>query len=228
VHGHFWYVPNVGRTAEFPHVMVDVNYWKTFVHAGLATAAGDRGCISLFGKDGAAHELFAELDAEYTAMIERQDANRATEQKEHDDYIAGLNEQEADALAMVAKDKAKEIAEAQNALDAATKEWQDAIEEARRKREAAEKGMATGEPPPGMPEAPPALTDAVKKGMDAASGVAEKLQGALSSRGTFSSVALAGLAGGDVTDRIAKASEETARNTKRIKEEVEDAEGVFV
>ena len=36
------------------------------------------------------------------------------------------------------------------------------------------------------------------------------------------------MAAGDVTDRIAKASEETARNTKRIKEEVEDAEGVFV
>jgi len=52
---------------------VDVNYWKRFVHEGLATAAGDRGCISIFGppagkagKDarpataGRQHELSAE------------------------------------------------------------------------------------------------------------------------------------------------------------------------
>ncbi|MBM4018447.1 MAG: hypothetical protein FJ288_09010 [Planctomycetes bacterium] len=58
--GHYWYVPNVRRTGQFPHVLVDVNYWKRFVHEGLATAAGDRGCISLFGKDSRQHELIAE------------------------------------------------------------------------------------------------------------------------------------------------------------------------
>ena len=72
--GHYWYIPNVRRTGQFPHVLVDVNYWKRFVHEGLATAAGDRGCLSLFGpaarasqsstggagKDGRMHELLAE------------------------------------------------------------------------------------------------------------------------------------------------------------------------
>jgi hypothetical protein len=58
--GHYWYVPSVRRTGQFPHVMVDVNYWKRFVHEGMTTAAGDRGCISLFGKDGRPHELLAE------------------------------------------------------------------------------------------------------------------------------------------------------------------------
>jgi hypothetical protein len=60
VHGHFWYVPNVRKTSEFPHVLVDVNYWKTFVHMGLATAPGECGCISIFGDDAHEHELFAE------------------------------------------------------------------------------------------------------------------------------------------------------------------------
>jgi len=60
VHGHYWYVPSVRKTGEFAHVFVDVNYWKRFVHEGLATIAGDRGCISLFGKDARQHELFAE------------------------------------------------------------------------------------------------------------------------------------------------------------------------
>jgi len=60
VHSHFWSIPNVRKTGEFPHLLVDVNYWRTFVHVGLATTAGDRGCISLFGKDSREHELFAE------------------------------------------------------------------------------------------------------------------------------------------------------------------------
>ncbi len=70
VHGHFWYIPNVRRTGEFPHVLVDVNYWKTFVHSGLLTAPGDRGCISLFGNDGREHELFAEHVAHSETWVE--------------------------------------------------------------------------------------------------------------------------------------------------------------
>ena len=70
VHGHFWYIPNVRKTAEYPHVLVDVNYWKTFVHSGLATAAGDRGSISLFGREGRDHELFAEHVAGSETWVE--------------------------------------------------------------------------------------------------------------------------------------------------------------
>lgn len=61
-HGHHWYVPNVNRTSEFRHVMIDVNYWKTFIHARLTTTPGDRGSMTLFGKSGAGgeHRLFAD------------------------------------------------------------------------------------------------------------------------------------------------------------------------
>jgi len=76
LHGHFWYVPNVKKTAEFPHVQVDVNYWKTFVHAGLATAAGDRGAISLFGRKPKDHELFAEHIARAETWVETQGHGR--------------------------------------------------------------------------------------------------------------------------------------------------------
>ena len=70
VHGHFWYVPNVRKTGEFPHVLIDVNYWKSFVHAGLATAAGDRGSISLFNPDGHGHDLLAEHIARSETWVE--------------------------------------------------------------------------------------------------------------------------------------------------------------
>jgi hypothetical protein len=38
--GHYWYIPNVRKTGQFAHVLVDVNYWRRFVHEGPATAAG--------------------------------------------------------------------------------------------------------------------------------------------------------------------------------------------
>jgi len=59
-YGHHWYQPNVRRTAEFPHVCVDTNYWKTFVHRALATPAAEPGCLSLYGRSTKVHELFAQ------------------------------------------------------------------------------------------------------------------------------------------------------------------------
>lgn len=59
-HGHHWYVPNVSRTSELRHVLIDTNFWKSFVHARLATASGDRGALTLFGKSASEHRLLAE------------------------------------------------------------------------------------------------------------------------------------------------------------------------
>jgi len=58
--GANWYIPNVRGTAEFPHICVDVNWWKSFVQERLAVAPGDPGALTLFGKKGAEHHLFAE------------------------------------------------------------------------------------------------------------------------------------------------------------------------
>jgi hypothetical protein len=59
-HGHHWYVPNVSRTSEFRHVQIDTNHWRSFTHARLATAPGDPGALTLFGKSANEHRLFAE------------------------------------------------------------------------------------------------------------------------------------------------------------------------
>jgi hypothetical protein len=59
VHGHNWYFPNVRGTQEFPHVAVDVNWWKTFVHGRLVVASGDPGALTLYGKSADQHGLFA-------------------------------------------------------------------------------------------------------------------------------------------------------------------------
>lgn len=69
--GHNWRIPNVHGKRAVRHVVFDTNYWKSFVHARLAVALGDRGCLSLFGDRPEQHRLFAEhLTAEYRIKTE--------------------------------------------------------------------------------------------------------------------------------------------------------------
>jgi hypothetical protein len=64
--GHNWRMPSVAGKRAIRHVLFDSNYWKSFVHARLAVAMGDRGCVSLFGNTPDHHRLFAgHLTAEY-------------------------------------------------------------------------------------------------------------------------------------------------------------------
>jgi len=69
-HGWHWYAPNVRGTKDFPHIVVDVNYWKSAVHAAIARPAGERGSLSLFGRSARAHELFAEHIAGSETWVE--------------------------------------------------------------------------------------------------------------------------------------------------------------
>ncbi|MFI5380652.1 MAG: terminase gpA endonuclease subunit [Tepidisphaerales bacterium] len=60
--GTDWYVPNVQGTREYPHVCIDTNAWKTFLHRALSVAPGTRGALTLYGtpQTMADHEQFAE------------------------------------------------------------------------------------------------------------------------------------------------------------------------
>ena len=64
--GHYWRVPNVAKKRIIRHVMIDTNYWKSFLHARLAVPRGDPGCLSLFGEHAETHRMLADhLIAEY-------------------------------------------------------------------------------------------------------------------------------------------------------------------
>lgn len=64
--GLHWRIPNTTGKRAVRHVLIDTNFWKTFVHARLSVAMGDPGSLSLFGRDEVAHRLLAEhLTAEY-------------------------------------------------------------------------------------------------------------------------------------------------------------------
>lgn len=49
-----------GRKQAGRHVLFDTNAWKSFVHARLTTAMGDKGSLSLFGGNSALHRMFAD------------------------------------------------------------------------------------------------------------------------------------------------------------------------
>jgi len=69
--GFNWRIPNVHGRRAIRHVIFDSNFWKSFVHARLAVLMGDRGCLSLFGRDAETHRLLAEhLTAEYRVKTE--------------------------------------------------------------------------------------------------------------------------------------------------------------
>ena len=59
-YGHHWYIPNVNKSNEFGHVVVDTNFWKTFSHERWMTSPGDAGSLTLFGNSPATHKLFAD------------------------------------------------------------------------------------------------------------------------------------------------------------------------
>ncbi|MFA7177856.1 MAG: terminase gpA endonuclease subunit, partial [Smithellaceae bacterium] len=61
-----WMIPNVAGKRAIRHVIYDANFWKSFVHARLAVALGDKGNLSLYGRIPGVHQLLAEhLTAEY-------------------------------------------------------------------------------------------------------------------------------------------------------------------
>jgi hypothetical protein len=69
--GLHWRIPNIIGRRQVRHVLVDTNYWKSFVHARLSVAMGDPGCFSLFGRDPKSHRLMADhLTAEYRIRTE--------------------------------------------------------------------------------------------------------------------------------------------------------------
>lgn len=64
--GLHWRIPNTAGRRAIRHVLIDTNFWKSFVHARLAVAMGDPGCLSVYGREAEQHQLLAEhLSSEY-------------------------------------------------------------------------------------------------------------------------------------------------------------------
>ena len=70
VFGFHYMIPSLRGKRAIQHVLIDTNYWKSFVQARLATPMGDKGCVSLYGHEPTEHIMLAEqLSAEYFVPV---------------------------------------------------------------------------------------------------------------------------------------------------------------
>lgn len=64
--GTHWLLSNMSQERKVRYVLMDSNYWKTFVSNRLKTSVGDRGALTLFGKGRVDHQMVADhFTAEY-------------------------------------------------------------------------------------------------------------------------------------------------------------------
>ena len=57
--GNNWYVQGTPTNCGCA-VLYDTNYWKSFLHARLATPMGGKGAVTLFGDKAEVHQMFAD------------------------------------------------------------------------------------------------------------------------------------------------------------------------
>jgi hypothetical protein len=165
------------------------------------------------------HEMASrQIDQERNSAVadaERQrQAERTAETQRHEQRLAEIGKGYNDAEASVEAERAEKQRKTEEALAAARQEWQDAIAEARRKRQ-----MSESDGPQRL-QAPPDIADYLE-GLGPAIEQAQQ-KATIGAAGTFSAMEARGLAGGGVTDRIASATEATAKHTKKLADKVRD------
>ena len=192
---------------------------------------------SLFGKSDKAGRaaVMAEIDRETKAAVskiedETKRKNAAADQLRQarlrgyeSEYSSAANTILSDntrAQKQRKGDKKADELEIGNQMLNAQKEWRGALNEAAENRKKRERANEYG---PGKLEGPEKLLEQVKNAVaNLGDGLGETAK-RISVSGSFGSAALGLLAGGSVTDRIATATEQTARNTKDIKRNVRGA-----
>jgi hypothetical protein len=176
--------------------------------AGAAKAMADR--LSAQSQQKIEQERRGALaQQEQTRTAQRQQASQQS-----DSALARIGGEYQQAIADVTAANAAKIRAAQDAVDQARAEWQKAIDEARTKRKAKESEGAAAQPegPGDVTSQFGGLADLLAQAQKRTIGVA----------GTFNAFEARGLGAGGVSDRIAKATESTAQNTKRLLEEMQD------
>jgi len=153
---------------------------------------------------------FAEIDQGSQRDIAERESRRVSERDQaaaiHEATLAEIGQSFEDAQAALKANTEAGIAESQAALDEAKRRLEQALAEARAKREAAEAE--------GGPSRPPG--DLLSRFDDQIDGLGDLIAKGISVRGTFNAAGAAGLGGGDSAERTARATEQTAKNTKRL------------
>ncbi|MEW6199175.1 MAG: phage tail tape measure protein [Planctomycetota bacterium] len=155
----------------------------------------------------------AEIDRQRDAALQAREAQRQAERERakstHEGALEEIGRQDQDAQRQLDQETDARVKATQQQLDEARKALDDAVAEARRKREASD---AKGSAPKRPPRDPLAGLD------DQLAGLGNLLAQKISVIGTFNPLGAAGLGGGSAAERTARATEETAKHTKRLAE----------
>jgi hypothetical protein len=165
-------------------------------------------------------QAIASIEDEKQRKLAERDAKRQSQRDQaarmHDATLEEIGRQHAEKYKALDDEYDVRMAENTKDLEAARKEWKESLGRAKDKR--AEKELA-------KPEA-----ESFKHAMDASLDVGNVLNEAsrkMSVTGTFNATVAWGLGTGSAADRTAKASEETARNTKRLLDEARNNGATF-
>lgn len=153
----------------------------------------------------------AELESAAQRQVAQREGQRAGERDQaaalHEATLAGIGRDFEEAQAALKANTEAGLAESQAALDAAKQKLADAIEQARQKREAADAEHGPGRSP----------RDLMAEFEDRLAGLGDVIGKGISVRGTFNARAAQGLeSDGGAAERTARATEQTAKHTKRL------------
>jgi len=155
----------------------------------------------------------AELDSEGQRALDERERRRQRQRDEsaelNEGTLAEIGRQFEEAQEKLRQATDDKIEETQRELDAARVKLDEAIERARRQREDADEDSG-----PGARGTPQDLLDELQERI---AGLGQTIARGVTVRGTFNAAAAQGLLGGaDAQERTATATEQTARNTKRL------------
>jgi hypothetical protein len=151
---------------------------------------------------------FAEIDQGSQRDLAERESRRVSERDQaaaiHEATLAEIGQSFEDAQAALKANTEAGIAESQAALDEAKRRLEQALAEARAKREAAEAAGGPSRLPGDL------LHDQIE-------GLGDLIAKGISVRGTFNALATQGLeSDGGAAERTARATEQTAKHTKRL------------
>ena len=152
----------------------------------------------------------ASIDDEQKRRAAEREAERQRASELHEATLAGIGQENLDKHAQLDAEYAERMAENEADLAKARQEWREAIDAAKQKRQEKEAGALEG---------PDDLTQKTRDALADLGDIGDLVQAEAAKvgvRGTFNASALQGLAAGNAADRTATATEETAKNTKRL------------
>ena len=159
----------------------------------------------------------ARIEDEQKRKTAQREAQREAERRRasvvHEATLGEIGRQNLEKHRELDTEYANRMSENEADLAKARQEWREAIETAKRKRQEKESAAPEGLEGP---------DDIINKARDALAGLGDigdlvqQEAAKIGVRGTFNAAAVQSLAAGDAADRTAKATEETAKNTKKL------------